>query len=73
MLLNVPQKIIKLIRDGEKRVGWLVGRERFYTYRYTVTTRMTAALRWGSDVSHFQASLIVRGPSHKIVSRDFNL
>ena len=33
--------------------------ERLYTYRYTVTTRMTSALR-GSDESHFNVSLTVR-------------
>ena len=32
-----------------------------YTYRYTVTTRMTSALtEMGSDESHFNVSLIVR-------------
>ena len=50
---------IRLIRDGEK-VGeggvWRWGRwgggrwggGRLYTYRYTVTTRMTPALRWAA-------------------------
>ena len=37
------------------------GRGRLYTYRYTVTTRMTSALRWAcSDGSHFNISLFVR-------------
>ena len=36
------------------------GRGRLYTYRYTVTTRMTPALKKGSDESHFNVSLIVR-------------
>ena len=39
---------VGLIRDGEKagkRYGG-GGRGRLYTYRYTVTTRMTPALRW---------------------------
>ena len=36
------------------------GRGRVYTYRYTVTTRMTPALKVGSDESHFNVSLIVR-------------
>ena len=32
-----------------------------YTYRYTVATRMTPALRWAvTDESHFNVSLIVR-------------
>ena len=30
-----------------------------YTYRYTVTTKMTPALRWAT-MSHFNVSLIVR-------------
>ena len=54
-----------LIRDGEKGVGGGTGyggggREMIH-YRYTVTTRMTPALRWVcSDESHFNVSLIVR-------------
>ena len=36
-----------------------VGRGRVYTYRYTVTTRMTC-IKMGSDESHFNVSLIVR-------------
>ena len=36
------------------------GRGRLYTDRYTVTTRMTPALKMGSDESHFNVSLIVR-------------
>ena len=35
------------------------GRGRLYTYRYTVTTRMTC-IRMGSDESHFNVSLTVR-------------
>ena len=35
------------------------GRGRVYTYRYTVTTRMTC-IKMGSDESHFNVSLIVR-------------
>ena len=31
----------------------------YYTYRYTVTTRMTC-IKMGSDESHFNVSLIVR-------------
>ena len=34
-------------------------RGRVYTYRYTVTTRMTC-IKMGSDESHFNVSLIVR-------------
>ena len=39
---------IRLIRDGEKGGGRQDGggrRGRLYTYRYTVNTRMTSALR----------------------------
>ena len=37
---------MRLIRDGEKG-GMEVGEEGdYYTYRYTVTTRKTPALRW---------------------------
>ena len=32
----------------------------YYTYRYTVTTRMTPEIKMGSDESHFNVSLIVR-------------
>ena len=35
------------------------GRRRIYTYRYTVTTRMTC-IKVGSDESRFNVSLIVR-------------
>ena len=37
---------------------WKWGK-RVYTYRYTVTTRMTC-IKMGSDESHFNVSLIVR-------------
>ena len=36
-----------------------VGRGRVYTYRYTVTTRMTC-IKMDSNESHFNVSLIVR-------------
>ena len=37
------------------------GRERLYTYRYTVTTRMTPALRWAAmRAILINVSLIVR-------------
>ena len=41
---------IRLIRDGEKGGGGYggEGRGRLYTCRYTVTTRMTPALRWAA-------------------------
>ena len=52
---------IRLIRDGENgRKGvWRWGRGRLYTYRYTVTTRMTPVLRWAAHESHFNVSLLV--------------
>ena len=50
-----------------------VGEEdRIYTYRYTVTTRMTAALRWAAR----RAILMLHnceGQSHKSVSTGHNL
>ena len=61
MVLNA--ETIRLIRDGEnggKRVWRWGKRERIYTYRYTVTTRMTC-IKMGSDESHsVNVSLIVR-------------
>ena len=41
---------IRLIRDGEKGGKGYGGggRGRLYTYRYTVTTGMTSALRWAA-------------------------
>ena len=40
----------RLIRDGEKGGGGYGGggRGRLYTYRYTVTSRMTSALKWAA-------------------------
>ena len=50
MALNVHRTIV-LIRDREKEVRGMevCGGGRLYnTYRYTVTTRMTPALRWAA-------------------------
>ena len=47
---------IRLIRDVENGGK---GESIIYTYRYTVTTRMTC-IKMGSDESHFNVSLIVR-------------
>ena len=47
-------------------------RERGYAYRYTVTTRMISALRMGSDESHFNVSLIVRGKVRKTLFINHN-
>ena len=45
---------------------------RIYTYRYTVTTRMTC-IKMGIDKSHFNVSLInCEGQSHKTVSINHN-
>ena len=49
------------------------GRGRVYTYRYTVTTRMTSALRWAAIESHFNVSVGSDGQSHKTVSTNHNL
>ena len=46
-----------------------VGEERLYTYRYTVTTRMTSALRWAA----MRAIVGSDGQSHKTVSTNHNL
>ena len=47
-------------------------RRRVYTYRYTVTTRMTC-IKMGSDESHFNVSVGSDGQSHKTVSTNHNL
>ena len=48
------------------------GRGRLYTYRYTVTARMTP--KWGSDENHFNILLIVRDKqSHETMSTNHNL
>ena len=56
----------------EEGVGaWSWGRGRLYTYRYTVTTRMTSAFRWAA----MRAILMFRnceGQSYKTVSTDHN-
>ena len=44
-----------------------------YTYRYTVTTRMTSAFMVGSDESHFNVSVGSGGQSHKTMSTNHNL
>ena len=43
------------------------GGGRLYTYRYTVTTRMTSALRWAA-----MKAINCEGQSHKTVSTDHN-
>ena len=63
---------MRLIRDGEKG-GYGGGGEReiIYTYPYTVTTRMTSALRWAvmRTILMFHNC---EGQSHKTVSTDHN-
>ena len=71
---------MRFIRDGEKGgrgyggmevVGEGEGGGRLYNYRYTVTTRMTSALRWAA----MRAILMFHnceGQSHKMVSTDCN-
>ena len=47
MVLLTSTETTRLIRDGEKGVCRL-GKREIYTYRYTVTTRTTPALRWAA-------------------------
>ena len=61
---------MRLIRDRRKGV-WRWGRGELYTCRYTVTTRMTSALRWAA----IRAILMFHNrekQSHKTVSTDHN-
>ena len=62
---------MRLIRDGEKGGYGGGGRGRLYAYRYTVTTRMTPALRWAA----MRAILMFHnceGQRHKTVSTNHN-
>ena len=50
------------------------GGGRLYTYRYTVTTRMTPALRWAAmRAIQFNVSVGSDGQSHKSASTNHNL
>ena len=65
----------RLFRDGEK--GHMEEGEEvdyiLYTYRYTVTTRMTPALRWAATRAFFFLFINCEGrQSHKTVSTDHN-
>ena len=62
---------IRFIRHVEKGgMGYGGGgRKRLYTYRYTVTTRMTYALRWAA-VRAIIMFHNCEGQSHKTVSTD---
>ena len=69
---------MRLIRDGGKGVlRWGKSRgEYIYTYRYTVTTRMTPALRWAAmgtpnsviqplqKIQNFAARLVLLASRH---------
>ena len=46
--------------------------ESIYTYRYTVTTRMTC-IKMGSEESHFKCFSNCEGQNHKTVSTNHNL
>ena len=66
-----PQGLLGTGRWGEMGYGG-GGRGRLYTYRYTVSTRMTPALRWAA----MKAILMFHnceGQSHKTVSTDYNI
>ena len=64
---------MRLIRDGEKGGGGYGGgrRGRLHTYCYTVTTRMTSALKWAA-MRAILMFLNCEGQSHKTLSTDHN-
>ena len=68
-----PQKSQGLLGTGRRggRGYGGGGRERLYTSRYTVTTRMTFALRWAA-MRAILMSHNCEGQSHKTVSTDHN-
>ena len=76
MVLNVHRNHKAYYGRGDVGRGYGGGREgrgRSYTYRYTVTTRMTC-IKMGIDKSHFNVSLIVKDKAtNKTVSTDHNL
>ena len=47
MVLNVYRRFIRDVENGGNGV-WRWGKREINTYRYTVTTRMTPALRWAA-------------------------
>ena len=67
---STSTETIRLIRDGENGGRGYGGR--IYTYRYTVTTRMTC-IKVGSDEGHFNVSVGSDGQSRKTVSTNHNL
>ena len=65
---------VRLIRDGEMVGGGgmeVGGRGRLYTYRYTVNTRMTPALRWAA-MRAILMFINCEGQSHKTVFTNHN-
>ena len=62
---------VTFIKDGERGVWGGGGTRRVYTYRYTVTTRMTPALRWAAVRVILMFIVKVR-KSDKTVSTDHN-
>ena len=52
--------------------GMEVGEEGVYTYRYTVTTRMTPVLRWAAIRAILMFDNYCEGQSDKQVSTDHN-
>ena len=72
MVLNVRRNHQAYQGRGGGRGDGGGGRVRLSTYRYTVTTRMTSALRWEA----MRAILMFHdyeGQNHKTVSTDHNL
>ena len=74
MVLNVHRNHKAYQGRGEGGGYECGGRERLYTYRYTVTTRMTPALRWAAmRAIIFNVSAGSDGQSHKTVSTNHNI
>ena len=72
MVLNVHRNHKAYSEGGGGREYGGGGRGRLYTYRYTVTARMTC-IKMGSDESHFNVSVGSDGQSHRTVSTNHNL
>ena len=78
MVLNTvtATETVRLIKDVEKGGrgygGGGEGDYNLYTYRYTVTTRMTC-IKMGSNESQFNVSVGSDGQSDKTVSTNHNL
>ena len=72
MVLNVHRNRKAYMGRGEGGGDGGRRRGRLYTYRYTVTTRMTCIMMV-SDESHFNVSVGSDGQSHRTVSTNHNL